>query len=401
MSGMSRRLAVGAVLIISWVVVAWLTWTLASRPDPPHHAAMESTFVTVDVEMRRLESAVVGNALVEWSDRRTHARAGHWSTGVVTRGVEEGEPLTYGDALFEIDLMPVFLLPGAVPSFRDINSTTLGRDVVELRAALRSLGLLNSVSTDEPEVFGEDIQRAVARLYVKAGYIPPTEQPIASRQLAQLRASWSQVETNKSDQLDPLVDIIYAFGPYLAASQFLVIENAGERLGTPISLGQNASEVEVTSTGRNQIVRLSLERNAVGLLTVGATATLNTRDGVDHPADVTWISPTVDPETGRSWVEATLVRSDPVLAGQPARVSIVVETTGSNEVLVVPVSAVTESPAGQPRVLILADDGAVVESEVRLGLSVAPFVEVFESSIPLQPGTPLVVASNVRRELEE
>ncbi len=401
MSGMPRKIAVGAALIISWAFVAWSTWTVASRPDPPLHAATEPTVVTVDVEMRRLESAVVGNASVEWSDRHTHALAGHWSAGVVTRGVEEGEPLTFGAALFEIDLTPVFLLPGEVPSFRDINSTTVGRDVVELRAALTSLGLLDSRSVDEPEVFDDDVAQAVARLYVKAGYMPPTERPIPSSQLTQLRALWSQVETNKSDQVDRVVDVIYAFGPYLPASQFLVVESAGERLGAPISIGQNASGVEVISTGRNQIARLSLDRNAVGLLAVGATAVLNTPDGAVHPAEVTWISPTVDSETGRFWVEATLDRSDSALEGQPARVSIVVETTGSNDVLVAPVSAITESLAGQPRVLILTDDGAIRESEVRLGLSVAPFVEVLESSIPLEPGTRLVIAAGVRREPEE
>lgn len=81
------------------------------------------------------------------------------SNGTVTAvPTESGDLLDAGDVLYYVDLRPVTLATGAVPSFRDLGYGTKGDDVTQLQSFLITAGFLSGTADG---VFGAATDKAV------------------------------------------------------------------------------------------------------------------------------------------------------------------------------------------------------------------------------------------------
>jgi HlyD family secretion protein len=76
-----------------------------------------------------------------------------------------------GQVLVDVSDRPVFVLPGAVPAFRDMVQGDSGGDIAELQAALAGLGY--GTGTDAVGVFGTGTAAAVRQFYAAIGYGVP------------------------------------------------------------------------------------------------------------------------------------------------------------------------------------------------------------------------------------
>lgn len=93
------------------------------------------------------------------------ARAGFSGT-VTSIDLGTGEPVEVGTQLLSIDLRPVSLAIGDVPSFRELSVGAEGKDVAQLQDFLRTIGEFYGDSTG---VFGYDTHDAVTRWQASRG----------------------------------------------------------------------------------------------------------------------------------------------------------------------------------------------------------------------------------------
>ncbi|WP_309061569.1 HlyD family efflux transporter periplasmic adaptor subunit [Streptomyces sp.] len=138
--------------------------------------------LTAPVEQRVISQALITRGKVSAS-RHTDVSAGPLSDkevgrSVVTRvGTAPGKKITAGQVILEISGRPLFVLEGAVPSYRDLAPGKRGDDVAQLQKALRESG--HPTGTDPSGVFGPGTQGAVASFYASIGYeAPTTEAPV-------------------------------------------------------------------------------------------------------------------------------------------------------------------------------------------------------------------------------
>lgn len=134
----------------------------------------EPGFVTVPVTRGELRNEVIIRAdfgYVDATELTLNSSSG--GTPVVTGQVPEpGDVLDARSVILEIAGRPVIALPGELPAYRTLVIGSAGPDVIQLKEALKSLGLNpGNVSSD---VFDQKTADAVAALYAQAGYpVPP------------------------------------------------------------------------------------------------------------------------------------------------------------------------------------------------------------------------------------
>lgn len=92
------------------------------------------------------------------------------SRAVVTAlPLRQGAPVPSGAVLAEVAGRPLIALAGPVAMYRDLRPGARGKDVAQLQAALRGLGL---TVTDPPGTYAATTERAVRQLYARLGYAP-------------------------------------------------------------------------------------------------------------------------------------------------------------------------------------------------------------------------------------
>ncbi len=104
--------------------------------------------------------------------------------GIVTRAPSAGDIVSTGQVIMEIEGVPVFLLQGGLPLWREIGPTTSGPDVAMVRQALHTLGF----GVGGPgQTYDQELSDAIAAMYAAAGYevVPPTTQQQQARDLAE------------------------------------------------------------------------------------------------------------------------------------------------------------------------------------------------------------------------
>ncbi|MEU6877765.1 peptidoglycan-binding domain-containing protein [Streptomyces sp. NPDC046712] len=113
------------------------------------------------------------------------------SSLVVTKVlVAEGDRARAGRPLAEVSGRPVFVLPGALPSYRDLLPGMSGDDVDQLQEALAGLGI--GRGGDRSGYFGPGTKSAVAALYRRMGYEPPVTGARTEEAVRQARTAWEE-----------------------------------------------------------------------------------------------------------------------------------------------------------------------------------------------------------------
>lgn len=135
----------------AWVLVVLLAaagglWAGRATLAPPAAPAAESAVPLYTVREETIGNSMSFPVAARWDKTPLGTGA---ATGTVTSlEVVEGDTVAAGDILYTVDLRPVVIASGAVPSFRDLSEGSEGADVRQLQEFLRDAGYLKVRTPD-------------------------------------------------------------------------------------------------------------------------------------------------------------------------------------------------------------------------------------------------------------
>ncbi len=143
------------VLVVGAAAAGWWAGRVALEP-PADPLAEASGPVTYVVEEGSVGRSLTFTAVATWELVPVGTNA---AAGVVTSvEIEPGQVVEPGDVVYTVNLRPVVVAEGAVPSFRPLARKTEGPDVAQLQALLTDLGFYHD---DVDGSFGRSTRTAV------------------------------------------------------------------------------------------------------------------------------------------------------------------------------------------------------------------------------------------------
>lgn len=375
-------LMAGAVLLSSsatWLAAAQIRSPaeVAARTAPP-----DLSPILVPVEEKALSTRVVTRGTAHYGSRRkVMLTTSQLKTGqrIVTMLAGPGEQVRAGEILGSVSGRPVFLLEGAIPSFRDLGTGMSGPDIAQLERALRGLGL-------EPGpvdgIFGSATAEAVAVMYRRAGFAPLVA---TAATLAQARPTEALLVAGAMAQPGlqvPSDEVVFV--PSLPVRVSDLPAPAGSQLGRTLATVTDSDVVidallPVEQAGRvHPGTRVVVDEPSLGIDTVGRVSSIAPRAGTDG-ADSFHVA-----------FGVTVPDPPPALVGASVRLTIPIRSTRTAG-LTVPVSAVSLGPDGGSRVEKSVPGGTEFV-EIRTGFSADGYVTVVpEEKGSLSAGDHVVV----------
>lgn len=377
-----RRRALVVTVVVALVVVLGGLGAARFIKSPGEHAAEADapphSLITAEVESRRLVDTVVLRGRVTAAQSvDVSAQGGKGSedsggSAVVTAvRVKTGDALSAGQVLLEISGRPVFVLPGAVPAYRDLKPGAEGKDVAQLQQGLVAIGL--KTGADPAGSYGAGTRDAVAALYQRIGYSAP------------------QAHGDGDGKADAPADAAKT-GAMLPASEVVFLGSFPGRVDSVnAQVGKPAAEKVMGISAGALVVKGALAPNEKGLVRPDMQVkVLSEVTGLEAAAKVTSVADTpTDPNAGNADGEAKSGSGartfemivtptkplDAKLAGQDVRLTVEAAAS-AGPVLVVPLSAVSAGADGRTVVTVVEPDGAKRRVEVRPGTTGDGYVQV-------------------------
>ncbi|MFF5289153.1 peptidoglycan-binding protein [Paractinoplanes globisporus] len=326
---------------------------------------------------------------------------------VVTEvAVEAGDRLAEGTRVLDVSGQPMFTLGLPFPLWRDLTGGMKGPDVGEIQQALRRLGYYvpRSDTLDEPT------QRALARFYRRLGYDPvggdprAAEQiPAANRELAAARAAVPAAQARVDEAQRQLDALTLAAGAGLPRRCVLRMDKADRKVtAVRVKVGAvltDPGKPILELDGQKPYLSAVATERQVQLIKAGQRVKVSDESsGTEADGMVASVATTAatgaDKESGYE-VRVSLAGSDlGAAAGGSLRIDIAV-STGDDEVLAVPVTAVYARADGSMFATVLAGDGSTRDVTVETGGIAGGWVEVRPGHDgDIVAGTKVVVGAN-------
>lgn len=138
-------LVVSVALVTVLVVGTAVGWAARVVFTPEQPALATATQTVVAATEGRVGSSLQLNTVAAWATAPAGANA---AVGVVTSVVvTPAQQVAPGDVLYTVDLRPVVVAAGAVPSFRALGADARGADVEQLQRLLAAKGYLSESRT--------------------------------------------------------------------------------------------------------------------------------------------------------------------------------------------------------------------------------------------------------------
>lgn len=151
------RRRVGATAVVALSLAAGLGWGGATILSPTSPVPSAAPFSTVDVRVGVVTSAIELNVESQWASTKVGVNR---RSGIVTSvDFASGDVVTQGSKIYTVDLQPVFVAQGDVPSFRAIQNGIKGADVQQVQQLLQDLGFYHG---DVDGAAGTATARAIA-----------------------------------------------------------------------------------------------------------------------------------------------------------------------------------------------------------------------------------------------
>lgn len=207
-------IALGVGLILGRAVLP----SSAAEPPPP-----EAGSITAPLETRVISSTITARADVTYADAvdldiDVSALSG---PPIVTGRVPEvGAVVDAAQVIIEVAGRPVLALPGELPAYRSLRAGYSGPDVLQLKAALVSLGIDPGDAAND--VYDARTAAAVDELYRRSGYPSPESSPDARRAVEAAERAVSDAAA----QIAAARSALEAAGSGASAAERLAADNA-------------------------------------------------------------------------------------------------------------------------------------------------------------------------------
>jgi len=381
-----RRRNVLLLVLAVMVVSSLVTWVANEQIRSPAEAAAQTappdpTPILVPVEEKVLVTKIVTRGTAHYRSPMTLSVPTSFLKSVpriVTTSPQRGATVREADVLMTISGRPAFLLRGAQPSYRDLGPGMSGPDVAQLERALQRAG--HDPGTLDG-LYDAATGAAVASLYRSKGFEP-------------FVAVESQLAALRPPEAGMVRGARAAAGVQLPADEVVFIPAARVRVADILApVGSMATEDLLTVTGSEVVVEGLLPVDQAGLLSAGATASL---DDPTRQLSARGTIERVASTPGTNGADAFHVAfrvlvhdASAELVGASLRISMPIESTGRAR-LTVPVSALSLGPDGGSRVR-RSTDGRLSYVPVTAGLSADGYVVVTPTEGTLDPGDMVVI----------
>lgn len=218
--GLIALVAGVAVLALVAGLVAGRTVLSSSAAEP---SAPEERSITAPLETRVISSTITARADITYADAvdldiDVSSLSG---PSVVTGRVPEvGAVVDAAQVVIEVAGRPVIALPGELPAYRSLRAGYSGPDVLQLKAALASLGI--DPGDAASDLYDAATAAAVDELYRRAGYPSPESSPDARRAVE----SAERAVSDAAAQVAAARSALEAAGSGASAAERLAADNA-------------------------------------------------------------------------------------------------------------------------------------------------------------------------------
>jgi peptidoglycan hydrolase-like protein with peptidoglycan-binding domain len=341
-----RRLLIGLTVAVAGGVGTGVKVATASqdKKDTPSSGVGASDLV-VDSD---LQARTTVSGTLRYAGKRTIRCA---QSGVLTAVRAAGTVITTGKRLYAVNNVPVFLLRGLAPAWRDFAAgMDAGPDVLQLERNLRSMG-----------------------------YLDRTPDRTFTGRTADAIKAWQKAEGLKRTGELPLGSLIFTSGD-------LRIGNVTAHLGDQV--GPGTPVFDATATTR--IVEADVQLADQSLAVVGHRVGLGLPDGQQTTGTISSVgAPTQKGSDTILPVVITLARQGIAPAFQEASVTVSIPSQLRRNVLSVPAAALLAIDPQRFGVEIVGDAGTTHVTPVTIGLFAGGRVEV--SGAGLAAGQRVVV----------
>ncbi len=265
------------ILVMAGVAVASLAagLGLSQLITSPAKAAADAAPPVAGAVTVPVESRVISNELTLRGDPRYDDPAQiRIETGdlggqpVVTGQVPAvGSTVDAASVALEVAGRPVIVLPGALPTFRSLQSGVSGPDVLQLKAALGALGI--KAGKPDSDVYDAATAAGVVELYQKVGYQPPTPSKELKEALkmaqdavrtAEAELTTAQLALTKASEGATQVERLQADNDVKAAQRALALAESGtpspdpEQGGGPVDIDALRDALAVAEAKRAEVL---------------------------------------------------------------------------------------------------------------------------------------------------
>ncbi|WP_282687150.1 MULTISPECIES: peptidoglycan-binding protein [unclassified Streptomyces] len=400
-----------------------------TAPPPP-------SVITAPVEQRILKDTVIirGTVTSEQSiDVTPNVSGPDAGAPVVTRlPVKAKQSVKPGQLLLEVSGRPVIALQGSLPMYRDLKPGVSGDDVAQLQKGLAALG--HRTTGDARGSFGTRTKEAVSALYEDLGYTPLAAAAAGAPALEEARddvvtaqrgredlppsASRKEIERADADLRrvrQRLTEAEAASGPMIPVSELVFLSSFPARVDrVDARVGSQSTTRALTVSAGALVVNGTVQAHQKDLIQAGQKAEiLSELTGSTASGTVASVSDAISDgrlteTTDGADSSASGERGYPLVvkpakklpldfAGQDVRLTVEAAST-EEEVLVVPVSAVSAGADGRTSVTVLMPDGESRRRvEVTTGTSGGGAVQVRPSAgESLAEGDTVVIGAAAR-----
>ncbi|MFD2797059.1 efflux RND transporter periplasmic adaptor subunit [Promicromonospora vindobonensis] len=309
---------------------------VANQSDEQGQTAQAFRGATDKVVRSDLEGSTTAQGTLRFADPRPIQSA---RPGVVTGLPKAGSVVSPGERLYAVDNVPVFLLRGALPAWRDLAvGMSDGPDVRQLEQNLRDLGHLD---VEPDETFTWTTVEAIM--------------------------DWQEAEGQKRSGTLPLGSVLFADGD-------LRIGPLTASVGSQTGSGSELFEVSDTSQVVNVDLRLGDQRLAV----VGNPVIVHLPGGSETTGKITSVGSPTEAEDSSTVIPVVISLDAPkeAAAFQEATVNVDIPSERRKDVLSVPVGALIAITPEQFGVEVVAADGSTRQIPVTTGLFAGGRVEI-------------------------
>lgn len=311
----------------------------AAERQPPEPSA-----ITVAVERRALNAKITLRGVAEFPESAPVDLAGlvggDAERQVVTVAAVQDQTVTDGLVVAQVSGRPIIVVEGTEPSYRTLRDNSVGTDVAQLEQALERYGFDPG---DVDDVFTRSTAQAVAEWYESLGFSADGLTAASTRYVS-----------------IPAGEVIFL--PQLPMRVSKVLAPAGTTIAGPI--------FEAT-TGELQILG-TLPAADGSLISEGMPVMFELGDQ-EFDGEISNVFGQSD---GTLEVVVHATTTIPVdLRSLSARIEIPVAAS-TEDVLAIPIAAVSTDASGTERVTVLADDGTTRDVQVATGLVAEGFVEI-------------------------
>jgi HlyD family secretion protein len=309
-----RRLAGWLVVVVVLAAVGAVTAWQAGLLDlgrSPRPRAMGASPSTAPVLRRDLSETTTVTATLGYAGSYTVRGAGG---GTLTWLPSAGQVIGQGRVLYRVDNgVPVVLLYGSIPDWREMSAGTIGADVAQLNHDLVDLGYAS----------GADIGAL----------------------------GWDQYSWRTRDGVARLQSALGVSDPSGSLPLGAVVfEPEALRISTlPGSLGGPASGPVLTATANRHVVTINLDASQQSQIKAADAVTVTLPDGTTTPGTITSVGTVASGSGSSVTIPVYVALSHPQAAGSlvQAPVTVRIATASIRNALVVPVGALLAQATGR------------------------------------------------------